>query len=198
MKEIIFATSNKHKVQELQNIFTSIKVLISSLNDDIKYPVPIENGASFTENADIKALHYSKKTSSYILADDSGLCVDVLQGEPGIYSARFAGDNATDLDNNLKLLKMMKGASKRDAYFISAFSLALEGEIIARTIGKVKGVILKEISGKEGFGYDPLFFYPPLNSSFAEMTNIQKNSVSHRYHASVKMTDFLSNHGIIH
>jgi len=197
MKKIIFATSNQHKVKELQHIFSSLKIKILSLPENIKNPQPLENGTSFAENADIKALHYSYKTTHYVLADDSGLCVKMLEGNPGVYSARFAGDQATDLENNIKLLKMMKDQSQRDAYFMSAFTLSLKGKIITRTFGKVKGLILKEISGRKGFGYDPLFFYPPFNKSFADMTSIQKNLISHRYHAALKMANFLNNHGII-
>ena|SRR5690242_12115502 len=144
---------------------------------------PEERGTSFEENASAKALYYSVFTSKAVLADDSGLEVDALQGAPGIYSARYAGPNATDEDNNNLLLRGLGNANHRDARFVCLLALAQEGHLVTTVRGVVEGRILAAPCGHGGFGYDPLFFYPPLNRSFAELTSQEKFRVSHRGNA---------------
>ena len=184
---ITLATTNLNKVAELQRIFKPSGILLKGL--EIKVPPPAEDGKTFQENADLKALYYSLKLDHRVLADDSGLCVDVLKGAPGIYSSRFASPSATDAENIRKLLKCLKGVEfqKRHAHFICALSLAFRGRIIKRYTGKVKGFILEAVAGSQGFGYDPVFYFPALRKSFAEMTHEEKNSVSHRFRAARKM-----------
>lgn len=148
-----------------------------------KISPPEEHGATFKENASAKALYYSVFTSRPVLADDSGLEVDALQGAPGVYSARYAGPNATDEDNNNLLLRELGNANHRDARFVCVLALAQRGRLLTTVRGVVEGRILPALCGRGGFGYDPLFFYPPLNRSFAELTSQEKFRVSHRGNA---------------
>ena len=143
-------------------------------------PSPEEHGATFEENASAKALYYSVFTSKAVLADDSGLEVHALQGAPGLYSARYAGPNATDEDNNNLLLRELGNATDRDARFVCVVALAQGGRLLTTVRGVVEGRILAAPCGPGGFGYDPLFLYPPLNRSFAELTSQEKFRVSHR------------------
>lgn len=141
---------------------------------------PEENGSSFEENAITKALYYSWLTSGFVLADDSGLEVDALHGAPGVHSARYAGPNATDTDNNDLLLRNLGDSAQRSARFVCVLALAREGQILLTAQGIVEGAILAATRGTGGFGYDPLFFYPPLQRSFGELTPQEKLGVSHR------------------
>lgn len=184
---ITLATTNLNKVSELQKIFKPCKILLKGLQ--VRVPPPGEDGRTFQENADLKALYYSRFVDSCVLADDSGLCVDFLKGAPGIYSSRFSSEKATDEDNIRKLLESLRGVEspKRKAHFVCALSLAFKGRIIKRYTGRVNGLILEAPAGTQGFGYDPVFYYPPFRKSFAEMTAEEKNSVSHRFRAAKKM-----------
>ncbi|MCS6951631.1 MAG: RdgB/HAM1 family non-canonical purine NTP pyrophosphatase [Bryobacterales bacterium] len=150
-----------------------------------------ETGRSFEENAIQKALHYSSLVSGLILADDSGLVVPALDGRPGVLSARFAGPNATDEDNNRLLLEQLSGVSDRAASFVCVVALAKAGRLIGTFDGEVSGVIAHEPRGANGFGYDPLFVYPPLGATFAELAPEQKLAVSHRGAAARKAIAFL-------
>lgn len=160
--------------------------------DNYNIPETIEDKDTFADNALKKAREVFKYTNILSLADDSGLIVDELNGQPGIFSARFAGQNATTQENNTKLLNMLKDIpfEKRTARFTC--SLALVGkdfEIV--TEGITEGIILEEYRGNKGFGYDPLFLYEPLGLSFAELSADQKNEISHRAKALKKMKSFL-------
>lgn len=141
---------------------------------------PEETGSTFEGNAALKAAYYSRFTHHLTLADDSGLEVTALDGAPGIFSARYAGPHATDEENNRMLLKNLEPHSNRTARFVSVVAIAQLGEVIASALGTVEGAILPEPRGDGGFGYDPLFFYPPFGGSFAEITDEQKLSVSAR------------------
>jgi len=181
---IILATHNKNKVVEMQNalsaLFPDVVVMTATeagFTDDIE-----ENGATFEENALIKARAVSKK--GYIsVADDSGLCVRALNDEPGIYSARYAGEPKSDEKNNALLLANLSGKNDRSAYFVSAIACVLPSGEEFTVRGVAEGVMLTEQKGEGGFGYDPLFFFPPLNKTFAELTTEEKNKVSHRGNA---------------
>ncbi len=148
-----------------------------------KIPAPEETGATFEENASIKALYYSRYTPEVVLADDSGLAVDALDGAPGVYSARYAGPNATDALNNELLLRNLGTTEKRAARFICVIAVAQGGQILAICRGAVEGQILRKPRGSNGFGYDPLFFCAAFNRSFAELSPAEKFSVSHRGNA---------------
>lgn len=153
---------------------------------------PEESGATFEDNAAAKAVYYSGLTEELILADDSGLEVRALGGAPGIRSARYAGAGATDARNNALLLERLKHAADRRARFVCALAVARAGEVLKTLRGTVEGEILKTPRGDGGFGYDPLFFYPPLGRSFAELTAEQKLSVSHRGEALRRLFEWLA------
>jgi len=141
---------------------------------------PEEDGKTFEENATKKAIYYSRFSNELVLADDSGLEVDALNGAPGVYSARYAGPGASDEDNNNLLLRDLGTASHRDARFVCVLALAQKEQMLLTTRGVVEGQILISPRGENGFGYDPLFFYPQLGRSFAELSPEEKFSVSHR------------------
>lgn len=144
---------------------------------------PEETGATFAENAALKALYYSRFTDEMVFADDSGLVVDALGGEPGVYSARYAGPDATDEANNQLLLQRLQGLANRHARFVCVIAAAKRGALLHTSTGTAEGEILEAPRGTNGFGYDPLFFYPPLNTGFAELSPEAKFVVSHRGHA---------------
>lgn len=155
-----------------------------------------EDADTFTGNAIKKALHYSQLAPGYILADDSGLEVDFLRGAPGIYSRRFAGSNATDEENNSKLLRELKGVlpPQRTARFVCELALALNQQIIAQFRGAAEGLILESPRGEAGFGYDPLFLDPVTGKTFAELSAEAKLERSHRGRAIQSMLAWLSEH----
>jgi XTP/dITP diphosphohydrolase len=150
-----------------------------------------ETGVTFEENAVEKALYYSQRCDGYLFVDDSGLEVDALDGAPGVYSARFAGPDATDVANNQLLLDRMRGVSDRTARFVCVLALADSGRLKATFRGEVEGRLLEAPRGDNGFGYDPLFFYPPFGGSFGEVAPERKMEVSHRAYALGKMRAYL-------
>ncbi|MFZ0591112.1 MAG: RdgB/HAM1 family non-canonical purine NTP pyrophosphatase [Bryobacteraceae bacterium] len=141
---------------------------------------PVESGSTFAENAAIKAQYYSRFINGFVFADDSGLEVDALQGAPGVYSARYAGEDATDAENNALLLENLLGVKNRAARFVCVIALARHGRVLFTTQGSVEGEILTAERGLQGFGYDPLFFFPPFSRTFAEISQQDKFQVSHR------------------
>ncbi len=143
-------------------------------------PAPEETGTTFEENSCIKAVAYSRYTDQFALADDSGLEVDALGGAPGVWSARYAGEHASDAENNALLLENLKGRTDRRARFVSVISLAQAGSLIHAARGTVEGEILSEPRGQNGFGYDPLFFCSALGKTLAEADAAEKFQVSHR------------------
>ena len=197
MKKIILASNNSHKIGEIREILKDLDVEIRSLKDeDINIDV-VEDGKTFEENAKKKAVeiaNYLKdkgKKDFIVMADDSGLEVDYLNGEPGIYSARYAGEHGNDEANNKKLLEKLKGVDRKDRKGRFVCVIALQdsnGEYISIR-GEVEGIIQEEISGKGGFGYDPLFYYEPLKKTFSEISAEEKNSVSHRGRALKKLKE---------
>lgn len=192
--EIVLASSNKNKAKEFEDILKPLDIKII-LQSDLNITSPVEDGLSFVENALIKARHASKIAKRPAFADDSGLCVDYLQGAPGIYSARFAGENATDEENNDKLLSLLKDVKMQDRkaqYYCALVYVRHENDplpIIA--LSSFNGVIAKERMGNNGFGYDPLFFIPNRNSTVAQLPPQIKNLMSHRAKAMAKMLRLL-------
>ncbi len=156
------------------------QIVIEPLPGLSEIPPPDENGISFEENAVAKALRYSAFTPELVLADDSGLEVAVLDGAPGIHSARYAGPGATDIANNNLLLSRLGDLADRDARFVCVLAVAQNGRVLVTARGAVNGEILLAPRGNHGFGYDPLFFYPALQRSFAELAPEEKLAVSHR------------------
>lgn len=188
MRKIILASNNAHKIEEIKKILEGLPFEIKSLKDE-NIDIDIEeDGNTFEENAKKKASEIANflknrgEKEFVVMADDSGLEVDYLNGKPGIYSARYAGEHGNDKKNNEKLLKELKGVpkEKRGAQFVCQIVLINEKEKCLSIRGEVRGRILEALSGKEGFGYDPLFFYAPLNKTFGELSSEEKNSVSHR------------------
>ncbi|PJA31675.1 MAG: non-canonical purine NTP pyrophosphatase, RdgB/HAM1 family [Zetaproteobacteria bacterium CG_4_9_14_3_um_filter_53_7] len=195
--EIVVASNNAKKRKEIQSILGSLGIGLVAAEDTVFVDV-IEDADSFAGNAKKKAEAFARANGKPALADDSGLCVDALAGAPGIYSARFAGADATDADNNCKLLDEIDGTMNRHARFVCALHLAFadnQSGIIAD--GSVEGEILRQLSGSSGFGYDPLFFSPELGKVFAEATPEEKASVSHRGRALRKLADKLQQNGLV-
>ena len=180
MKKIILATSNLGKVRELNSMLEGQYNVVSQIDMEVE-EVP-ETGASFVENALIKARNASSQSKLPALADDSGLVVDALNGEPGIYSARYAGENATDEDNIVKLLSRMDDEDDRGASFCCAMVYVRYGNDPEPVIVEKswEGQILRELKGSNGFGYDPIFYLPELNCTSAQLSAEEKNRISHR------------------
>jgi len=181
--DVVVATKNKGKVAEIQRFLGGLELNILSLADFAVIEDSPETGQSFLENAQEKALYYAKHTGKLCLADDSGLLVDALDGEPGIYSAMYAGDGASDSDNNLKLIENLRGVplEKRSARFWCSLALAESAGVLATAEGEVEGFILNEPRGQGGFGYDPLFLLADRNDkTMAELAPEEKNEISHR------------------
>ena len=177
---IIAATNNKGKVKEIKSIFGALGLEVSSLHDE-GFDIEVEEtGDTFEKNALIKARAVAMLTDDIVMADDSGLCIDALDGRPGVYSARYAGEDATDADKINKVLEEMSDKSDRRANFMTAVAVVLPDGTELVTTGEVKGQILTEPVGENGFGYDPIFLSDELKKSFAQATDEEKNSVSHR------------------
>jgi XTP/dITP diphosphohydrolase len=194
MKKIVLATKNKGKVLEIKAAFNGLPFEIATLDDFENLPDVLEDGATFLENACKKARAYSEFTGCACLADDSGLEVDALGGRPGVYSARFAGENATDAANNEKLIAELKkiGAENSLARFRCALAfIDTDGQLISCE-GTCEGKIISSPRGENGFGYDPYFLAAKLGKTLAEADMAEKNSVSHRGSALKKMAERLA------
>ncbi|HEV2689458.1 MAG TPA: RdgB/HAM1 family non-canonical purine NTP pyrophosphatase, partial [Bryobacteraceae bacterium] len=176
------ATTNPGKLREFR-LALADAIDVESLPNLLSIPPCEETGATFEENAIEKAIYYSRHCDGPLFVDDSGLAVDALGGAPGVYSARFAGPEATDEANNRLLLERMRGIPHRTARFICVVALAEGGNLIRTFRGEVEGRLLEEPRGENGFGYDPLFFYPPFGCTFGEAPLDRKMQVSHRAHA---------------
>lgn len=192
MKKIIVASNNNNKIVEIKNILSKYNVEVLSLKE---YGIDVEveeNGTTFMENALKKALEiYNLCDDCMVLADDSGLCVDALDGAPGIYSARFSGEHANYKKNNIKLLEILKNISyeERRAKFVCAMVLVVEDEKVIKVEGHIDGYVALEGKGENGFGYDSLFYIPNYKMTFAQMNDILKNSISHRGNALKKLDE---------
>lgn len=190
--KLILATSNKGKLREVKEILPEYDIVTMSeagINDEIE-----ENGKTFEENAYIKAKYVCDKLNTVTIADDSGLEVDYLDGAPGIYSARFAGEGATDKDRNAKLLSMLDGVpyDKRTARYVCSIAIVYpsgESHIFTKTC---EGYILDKETGSGGFGYDPLFYFPDFKTTLANVPLDVKNTVSHRSKALGELKKFLA------
>jgi XTP/dITP diphosphohydrolase len=173
------ATGNPGKAREFA-LAAGERIVIQPLPDFRAIAPCVEDGATFAENAVIKARHYGAHASSLLFADDSGLEVDALGGAPGVFSARFSGPGATDESNNRLLLEKLRGVEDRRARFVCAIALIDNGQLAGVYNGSVEGIILDAPRGAGGFGYDPLFYYPPFGSTFGEVEGERKFAVSHR------------------
>ena len=193
MKELVLASGNKGKLAEFQRLLEGLDVQIHSMKEYPEIGEIVEDGSTFAENALIKARAVCKATGKPAMADDSGLAVDALNGAPGIYSARFAGEQRSDADNNAKVLQLLEGVedSKRTARFFCVIAIVLPDGREYTAEGTCEGTILHALRGEGGFGYDPLFYVESLDKTFAELTMEEKNRISHRGNANRKAVEII-------
>jgi XTP/dITP diphosphohydrolase len=193
-RKIVIATRNQGKGREFEKLLTPLGFEIEDLSSYTDLPDVIEDGTTFEENAIKKAVEIQKQIGKLVLADDSGLCVDYLDGAPGVYSARYAGEPSNDLCNNEKLMLALENVpmEQRDARFVCVLALAIPGQEPWIVRGECQGKIAKEPVGSNGFGYDPLFYLPQFGKTMAQLLPEQKNEISHRAKALTLLADKLS------
>jgi XTP/dITP diphosphohydrolase len=192
-RRLLLATRNPGKVREIRRALRGIPLKIIGLEDVLPDLSHRERGKTFSEIARAKGLYYSRKWDGLILAEDSGLEIEALDGAPGVRSARFSGPKASGEKNNRKVLRLLRKvpAAERKARFVCVMVLAKNGSVVREFRGEVRGEIGLVPRGASGFGYDPLFFYPPLRQTFAELPPDVKNAVSHRGRAVLELRAFL-------
>ena len=189
--KVIAATNNKGKLREMQAIFADLDIEIISMQDADIYVEVEETGTTFEENSLIKARAVSLLCDYPVIADDSGLCIDALNGAPGVHSARYAGEDATDEEKINKILGELNGKKDRTARFVSVVTyVGTDGQVISAR-GTVEGHILETPEGENGFGYDPIFYCDELSKGFAVASSEEKNKVSHRGRALNKLYELL-------
>src|SRR5690625_2439311 len=194
MKEILIATKNDGKVSEFQQLFNGYEIHVKSLVDLTEgLPNVKETGATFQENTALKAEIIAKRFQRTVLADDSGLVIDALDGKPGVFSARYAGEPTDDIRNYEKVLREMRGVTdeERTARFVCALAIASPNENTIFKEGTCEGRITKEPIGTNGFGYDPIFIPNGYNQTMAQLQASEKNRISHRYHALIQLKNWL-------
>jgi XTP/dITP diphosphohydrolase len=191
--KLLIATTNAGKVREIKRSLAGLPFEVMRLEDVLPGASFRERGKTFLENARSKSLHYGLKSGLLTLAEDSGLEVDALEGAPGVHSARFSRPDPTDAKNNRKVLRLLANApwKARKAKFVCVMVLSRDGRVIREIRGEVRGVIDFAPKGENGFGYDPVFYYPKLRKHFAELGPDEKNAVSHRGRALKKLKTFL-------
>lgn len=196
MKELLVATTNKGKLRELELLLQGCVERLFSLADFPELPAVKEDGTTFAENAIKKARSAAMASGLPVLADDSGLIVDFLDGRPGVHSARFAGATATDTENNARLLRELAGVpdESRCAAFRCVIALCLPDGSCETFDGELRGILLETPRGTEGFGYDPLFLVPEYGKTLAELPLVTKNRISHRGNALLRLKEFLAGH----
>ena len=194
--QLVLATNNEDKIREIKHLLDDLPVTVLTRDDFLEFPDVEETGATLEENALLKASTIAKFCNLPALADDSGLEVDALNGAPGVYSSRYAGEDATYADNNRKLIQRLQGLprEKRTARFRCVIAIDWADGAKDTIEGVAEGYITEDTAGREGFGYDPVFFYPPEGKRFSEMTLEEKNLVSHRGRALQKARDMIINH----
>lgn len=185
---IIIATRNQGKTSEIRALLAGQPVRIMDLSEFGPTPPHEETGETFEDNAYAKAHFYARILGFPALADDSGLVVEALNGRPGVYSARYAGPGATDADNTAKVLEEMAGHINRAAAFVCALVLAIPTGPALTWVGRCQGLLTEQPMGENGFGYDPIFYYPALGKTFAQISREEKNQVSHRGQALAEFT----------
>lgn len=188
---LLLATTNPGKVTEIREALSGLEIDLLTLADWGAVPEPEETGNTFGENARLKATYYSRFTGLPALADDSGLLVEALAGRPGVHSSRYAPTDAERIQRLLRELASFERTEERAAKFVCAVCLA-HGDYMLAVAGEVRGHIAPEPAGSNGFGYDPVFFYPPLERTFGELDRSLKNRVSHRAVALRKLRDKLT------
>jgi len=194
MSELLLASQNPGKLNEMRLLVEGLPFRVVGPRELGLLEAPDETGTTFRENAAIKALAYARLSGRLTVADDSGLSVDALGGAPGLYSSRFGGEGASDRDRNLLLLDKLRGQpfERRGARFTSAVAVARGGELLFQAQESVLGFIADDMRGERGFGYDPLFFYPPFGRTFGEALREEKDRVSHRGKSFARLREFLA------
>ncbi len=192
--DLLLASQNPGKLQEMRLLVDSLPFRVLGPGEIGIHEAPEETGTTFLENAMLKARHYARLSGRLTVADDSGLSVDALDGGPGLHSSRFGGEGASDADRNRLLLERLRGVppERRGARFTSAVALARGDLVLFQAVESVLGRIAEEARGTNGFGYDPLFFYPPFGKTFGEIPRAEKDEVSHRGKAFARLRDFLA------
>lgn len=180
--QLVLATNNRDKIKEIKYLLDDLPVTILTVDDFLEFPDIEETGTTLEENALLKATGIANFCDLPALADDSGLEVDALDGAPGVYSSRYAGEDVTYEDNNRKLIDELAGVpkEKRTARFRCVIAIDWNDGKTETVNGTAEGLITEDLSGDQGFGYDPIFFYPPLGKRFSEMATDEKNQISHR------------------
>jgi XTP/dITP diphosphohydrolase len=179
---LLVATTNLNKLREIRPLLAGVPFEIVTLADIARIPEPEESGATFWENARIKALTYARGSGLFTVAEDSGLVIDGMNGQPGVFSARFMGADTSYPDRFTEIFRRLKDQTP-SARFVTALAVARGDEILFETETSIEGEIAPSAAGAHGFGYDPIFWYPPLNVTTAELTDDQKAAVSHRARA---------------
>ena len=192
--EVLIATTNAGKLREISRILHGLPIAFKTLADFPDAPIADETGSSFAENARQKALHYSALTGMLTMAEDSGFEVDALDGEPGIYSARYLREDATYRERFADIFRRVResGSTDRRARFVCALAVAERGDVLFETIATVQGQLADAPAGPNGFGYDPIFFYPSYGRTFGEVSDDEKTAVSHRGQAMRRFRDYLA------
>jgi non-canonical purine NTP pyrophosphatase (RdgB/HAM1 family) len=192
--DLLLASQNPGKLAEMRQLVGPLPFTVLGPRDLGIHEAPEETGATFLENAILKARYYAARSGRLTVADDSGLSVDALDGGPGLYSSRFGGEGATDEDRNRLLLEKLAGKdeAQRGAHFTSAVAVARGEDVLFQVVETVEGRIALEPRGPNGFGYDPLFFYPPYGRTFGESSSEDKARVSHRGKAFARLREFLA------
>jgi XTP/dITP diphosphohydrolase len=192
-RDLLLASQNPGKLEEMRHLVAGLRFRVVGPRDVGLFEAPEETGSTFVENATQKALHYAGRSGLLTVADDSGISVDALDGEPGLHSSRFGGEGASDHDRNQFLLSRLLGVaeSERGARFTSAVVVARGDTVLFEVQETVEGRIALEPRGPNGFGYDPLFFYPPFGKTFGEVAAEDKDKVSHRGKAFARLREFL-------
>ena len=193
MKEIIFFSNNKNKIKEISNLFIKFNYKLLSLNDFKNTESPIENGKTFKDNAKIKSIYGYKKFNKLCFADDSGICIDALNGAPGINSKQYLESEKNKNATLNKIISLAKNKDRYKAFFETSICLTLNINKQIFFTGRVYGKISLKIRGNHGFGYDPIFIPNGMNLTFSEMTIYQKNLLSHRAIAIKKLSKYLTN-----
>ena len=191
---LLLASQNPGKLAEMRQLAAGLSFVVTAPHDVGIREAPEETGASFLENATLKARYYAARSGLMTVADDSGLSVDALDGGPGLYSSRFGGERATDADRNRLLLDKLAAVpeQRRGARFTSAMAVVRDAQVVFQTVQTVDGRIAAALQGGNGFGYDPLFFYPPFGKTFGEVAHQEKDRVSHRGKAFARLREFLA------
>lgn len=193
IRELVLATRNRHKAQELASLLSDLGISIRTMDAFPQVPDVIEDGTTCEANAIKKARVVSRATGLLAVADDTGLEVDALGGQPGVYAARYAGEHVTYEDNWRKLLRELSGVphDRRTARFITVAAIASPSGEVQVAEGQLQGVITEEPAGAQGFGYDPVFFVPELGMTLAELSPDEKNRISHRAKAFAQVREIL-------